>query len=63
MKKVLVYVWKQLEAPLIIFGISFMAGYGFYNGIMSAEKAKRLWEGRAIIITSFDMVKDESKEK
>jgi len=58
-KNILSWIWEQLKLPLIIFGLFLIAGYGFYSGIAGAENVKKLLTGKAIIITSVDLRKDD----
>lgn len=58
-KKILIWTCEQLKLPLILFGLFWFAGYGFYHGVVGAEKVNQLLAGKAIIITSVDLRKDD----
>ena len=58
-KMMLNWTWQQIKMPLMIFVVFFFGGYGFYHGAVSASKIGQFTTGKAIIITMFDIQKDE----
>lgn len=58
-KLIALWIWEQLRIPLIIFGLFWIAGYGFYSGIIGAEQTKAILTGKAIVVTAIDLRKDD----
>ena len=59
LKVVFNWMYQQIKMPIMIFVVFFFGGYGFYHGVVSASKIGQFTTGKAIIITMFDIQKDE----
>ncbi len=60
--RILAWVWDQIKLPIVLIGVFWMAGFGFYHGVIQASKIGELTLGKAMIITVVDLSKGENAE-
>ncbi len=54
-------IWDSIKMPAIIFMLFYLAGAGFFHGVISANYSHILGDGKIIVIQSIDMSEDKKR--
>jgi hypothetical protein len=57
------WAWDQIKLPVMLFLIFWIAGSGFYHGVIAASKIGELTLGKAMVITLLDLKKDTEESE